>query len=392
MALKRLALVAILAGLALVAATTASARRYPTHFKLSLVPLQKAQLGAAAASFALNSWSGLLPNGPVPLQVLGAYTEDTGPPWQVTGRLSGYALDYGDPLTGSTGVMEIRTGVEKYKSRADAKFGLGFWRITDSELNEFNSSVLPVTEQGLKRPAVGQKGFTSLLTFAATDLNPIVRLDEQVADGRYVLDVTVTAGSASAAEQAAPGLLKALDRRLHRLLAGRSVGGPAKVPYEPEPGQAEGGPDLSAAAFQLSDFGQSHWVGLDQDYVSNPFALSSYVLDASPAGPYDGLQQEITWWPTATEATYAAAYQGELLDGLQADAAGSSIAPVDLSALSDPANGVLMAGSGRSYLVINLTRGQAVDSVFATSDTTLTTSDVQTLAHVTATRLDAALP
>ena len=252
--------------------------------------------------------------------------------------------------------------------------------------------MLPVTATWLKRPAVGQKGFASLLTFAAANLNPIVRLDEQVTDGRYLLDLTVTAGSASAAEQAAPGLLRALDRRLHRVLGGHLLGTPVKLPEPPDPGQAQGGPDLSAATFQPSDVGLSHWVTLDQDYDANPFALSSFFMYARPAGPYASLSQDIAWWPSATEATYADTYQGEVYDGLYAGVLGTSVTPVDLSALSDPANGVLITGSGQSFVLINLTRGQGDDRVFAYSDTTLTTSDVQNLAQAAANRLDAALP
>ena len=68
---------------------------------------------------------------------------------------------------------------------------------------------------------------------------------------------------------------------------------------------------------------------------------------------------------------------------------GTSVTPVDLSALSDPANGVLITGSGQSFVLINLTRGQGDDRVFAYSDTTLTTSDVQNLAQAAANRFDA---
>ncbi len=360
---------------------------------LSLVPLQTAQLGPAGASFALNYGSGPIPRDGVTLQLLGFVTTNVTYPSPIVPRpLSGYALDYGDPLTGSAGVTEIRTAVQKYKSPADARRGLTFWRNSDPYLNWYSSSVLPVTATWLKRPAVGRHGFASLLTFAAANLNPIVRLHEQVTDGRYLLDLTVTAGSTSAAEQAAPGLLRTLDHRLHRVLGGHPAGTPAKLPKPPDPGQAQGGADLSAATLQPSDVGQSHWVRLFQDYHADPFALSAYYMDAYPAGAYTQLNQDIAWWPSATEATYADAYQGAFYDGLDALALGGSITPVDLSALSDPANGVLITGSGQSFVLINLTRGQGDDRVSAYSDTTLTTSDVQNLAQAAANRLDAALP
>jgi hypothetical protein len=391
MTLKRVCLLAFLAALALVPATAgaATAGHHPAKISLALVPLQTAQLGPDGASFALNYGSG--PGADDTLQVFGAFSlNGVRPPSPIGGpHISGYALDYGDPFTGSTGVMEIRTGVEQYKSPAYAKSGLKFWRHTESTFWEDNSAVLPITGQWLEAPSVGQRGFASLTTFAAPNLNPIVRLDEQVADGRYVLDLTVTAGSASAAKQAAPGLLSALDHRLRKVVAGHWTGYPAKLPPRPDGGgQAPGGPDLSAATLQPSDVGQSHWVSLFQDYEPDSLALSSFFMYANPAGPYSQLTQDIRWWPTATEATYAETYQADSVLVLFGGATS-----VDLSGLSDPASGTLITGSGLSQSVveINLTNGQAGDSVFAESDQMLTTSDVQTLAQALATRLDAAL-
>ncbi len=391
MTLKRLLLVAFVAAAVLVpvSATAASSGRHRYPISLALIPLQKAQLGPAGASFALNYGSG--PGADVMLSVFGAFSSyGASPPAPFGGPVTGYALDYGDPYTGSTGVMEIRTGVERYKTPANAKKGLKWWRHQESMLKDYNSAVLPVTLTWPKPPAVGQRSFASLATFAAPNLNPIVRLDEQVADGRYVIDLTVTAGSVSAAEQAAPALLTALDHRLNRVVAGHWTGYPAKLPPRPDGGgPAPGGPDLSAATLQPSDVGQSHWVSLYQDYTSDPFALSSFFMVANPAGPYTQLNQTIRWWPTAAEATYAETYQAD--SELVLFGGGT---PVDLSTLSDPASGTLITGSGlaASIVEINLTRGKAGDFLFAESDQALTTSDVKALAQAAETRLDAATP
>jgi hypothetical protein len=391
---NRAALIGFIAALVLVPATASAAPAYRIPWKLSVVPLQKAQLGPAGASFALNhDGSGPIPNRSASVLLLGAFLAPTSNPLPGNGRLGGYALDYGDPLTGSTGVTEIRTSVEKYKTAANAAAGLRFWRMTDSHLGSWvNSSVLPVTVQKVKPPAVGQQRFASLLTFAATGLNPIVRLDVQATDGRYILGVTVTAGSASAAEGAAPGLLRALDKRLHRLESWHSVGAPAKVPGEREAGQAQGGPEFSAAALQLADVGESYWQYDVRQYASDPFALSRYFMTAGPAGLYFQVDQDLTWWTTATEATYANTYQGQLLDGEYLLPPPSSITPVDLSGLSDPGNGALITGGPYSLALINLTRGQASDRVVAISASSLTASDVQALAEKAAARLDALLP
>src|SRR5579871_3052294 len=60
MALKRVALVAILAAAVLVPAAAASAGNRHAHLRLGLVPLQTAQLGPAGKSFTLNYGSGPL--------------------------------------------------------------------------------------------------------------------------------------------------------------------------------------------------------------------------------------------------------------------------------------------------------------------------------------------
>ena len=44
------------------------------------------------------------------------------------GRISGYLLDYGTPFSDSPAVSEIQTEVERYRTPAEARKGLGFWR------------------------------------------------------------------------------------------------------------------------------------------------------------------------------------------------------------------------------------------------------------------------
>jgi hypothetical protein len=389
MALKRVALVAILAGVALVPATTASAAHHPAKLRLALVPLQKAQLGPAGASLAINYDSGSISSDG---STGGTVTIILGPNDGTRGLVGGYILDYGDALTGSTGVTDIRTSVEEFKTRAEARKGLAEARFEDRFLSEFlGSPGVHVTVKKVKvKPSwIGQRRFGYRITQAAANLNPIVELDEQVVAVRFLLDLTVTAGSASAVGKGAPHLLYLLHRRLRLLLAGHAKGQPPKLPGEPQSGQAPGGPDLSGMVIQPSDVGMSHAVNLFQAYSADPPALSDFFMLMSPAGPYDDLTQQIGWWPTATEATYAETYGGE--SPFAFGFFGGSGSPVDLSAVGDNATGYLDTSGGSSNVEITLTNGQAGESISAYSDAILKASDVQSLAQAAANRLDAGL-
>jgi hypothetical protein len=111
----RALLVVLLAGLLLVGAASAS---HPHVVKLSLVPLPKAAIGPAAASFSLAGDS-----GPVSNANAAAHTSDATPKtFKKLGRLAGYGLEYGNAFTGADeGVTAVRTSVELYKTASDAR-------------------------------------------------------------------------------------------------------------------------------------------------------------------------------------------------------------------------------------------------------------------------------
>ena len=180
-----------------------------------------------------------------------------------------------------------------------------------------------------------------------------------------------------------------LHRRLQLLLGGHATWKPPKLPREPHSGQAPGGPDLSGMVLQPSDVGMSHAVNLIQAYTAAPPALSDFFMLLEPAGTYDDLTQQIGWWPTATEATYAETYGGG--SPFSFGLFGDSGSPVDLSAVGDNATGYLDTSGGSSSIEITLTNGQAGESISAYSDGTLQASDVQSLAQAAANRLDAGL-
>jgi hypothetical protein len=386
MRLRRAAVGALLVGAVLVPTTAAAARHHPApKLRLSLVPLQTAQLGSAGTGLALDYGS-----GPRAKRNLGLKFEDFRsfiPDAYFKSDLGGvarYALDYGDPFIGSTGVMELRSGVEEYKTPAAAKKSFAF----SLHLGVVLSRNQPGTLEKLKAPPVGQRSAAYLIDWAAPDLNPIVKLDEQVLAGRFVLALTVTAGSTSAAEKVAPHLLRVLHRRLQLLLAGHLTGKPAKLPPRPHAGQAPGGPDLSTMVLQPSDVDPD--AGYDvQRYVPDLPALSAYLVSMNSAGLYDaGFEQVVFWWPTATEATYTAAYFGAEI--AKAYGAGSA---VDLSAVGDNATGTIVAGTTEGSVVgVTLTNGQAGSLILGLgSGAAPTDSDVQSLAQAAANRLDAGL-
>jgi hypothetical protein len=305
MTLKRVVLVAILAGVALLPATAASAGHRPARIRLSLVPLQTAQLGSEGASFALNYDSGSISrDGYMVVTVDSEGGVDQSYEGVVTGTyglIGGHVLDYGDPYTGSAGVTDIRSSVAEYKTRADAKSGLSAARQEDAYLkDEYSSPYLAVTEKTIKPSPVGQ-------------------------------------------------------------------------PYA---------------------------IYLFQGYTAAPPALSDYEMTLQPAGTYGYLDQEIGWWPTATEATYAEIY-GAAADGgfgISIGFAGHpdrrggvTVTPVDLSSIDDPATGYLVTEPGESDALVTVTNGQAGESIVGASHSTLQASDVLSLAQAAANRLDAGL-
>src|SRR5207237_9632709 len=125
----------------------------------------------------------------------------------------------------------------------------------------------------------------------------------QIADGRYILDVIVAAGTASLAETLAPKLAGKLDARFRLARKGRLHAKPVKLPTQ-KAGRPPGGPDLSVLALRKSDLVGKATVS--KEYVVDPSAISDYSVFMLPAGPFDVLDQEIEWYPVANEASFFA--------------------------------------------------------------------------------------
>ena len=375
--MKKAVFVTVLAA-ALLMVPAASARQ-TAHFKLAVVPLPKSALGSVANSFSLAYDSGPVSNANAAAHTSSASAKT----FKKLGRINGYGLEYGNAFTGDAGVTSVRTSVEQYKTAGDAKRGLAFWKKDDAQLSKlanpnFSVTSLPLTLPG---PGRGTSHFAYLTSYSAANIAPVSGVDLQVADGRYVLDVIVTAGTASLAEELAPTLARKLDARFRLERRGRLHATPVKLRRQ-KAGPPPGGPDLSVLALRKADLVGK--VELDKQYVADPTAISDYSVFMFPAGPFDALDQEIEWYPVANEASFFA-------DFLNAAAlAQSGTTALDLSAVGDGAQGSITVGSSFSSSQISFSSGQLAEFIFTVSGGSTKASDVTSVAQAAAKRIDAA--
>lgn len=371
--MNRALLVAALVAAVLV--PVASASRVP-RVRLALVPLPKSAIGPAAQAFSLAHDSGVVSNE----SAASSTPDGTTAKFNALGRLTGYALEYGDAFTGATGVTDVHTGIEKYKTAADARRGLAFWLKEDSELGALDQPGFSVTNVRVKVPAVGTRRFAYLTSYSASNIAPVSGLDEHFTEGRYVLDVIVSAGTASAAKALAPKLAKKLDARLRLALRGRLHAKPVRLP-KLTAGPPPGGPDLSVLALQGSDL-----VGpatVDTRYVVDPAAISDYSVFMFPAGQFEALDQEIEWFPTANEANFLTDFENA------AALSQSGTTALDLSSLGHGAQGNISAGSF-SVGEVFFASGHLAESIFMGSGGAVSAVDVTSIAQTAASRIDAA--
>jgi len=358
------------------AASAASVAKHPAKVRLSLVPLQTAQLGAGGASLPIQFDSGTVSN------------QDVGPSAKKLGRLGGYVLDYGDPYLGGAGVTGIATQVERFRTHADAKKGLKFWKKNDKSTAAIYRLIgVTASAHFFKVAAVGSGHFAYVTSLQIPNADPVYNVDEEASSGSYVLHATVTVGAESTAEHLAPALMRKLEHRLRQMLGGQLRGKPAKLPKVPEPGPPPGGPDLSTFVLGASDFTGQATV-IDRGYDPDPGAVSTYGVDLQPAGPFDEVQQTISWYANANETTW----QGTLAAGIFSSSGASNGTIVDLSAVGDNAHGAILTGAAEPFVFVTLWQGQALDFALAQAPATVQPSDVQTLAQAMATHLNAGLP
>ena len=371
----------VLLGVVLVAAVLA-----PVGFaggshrvKLAVVPLPKSVIGPAAAAFSVAYDSGRISNAEA-----AAHTPDaTKKTLTKLGRLDGYALEYGNAFTGAAGITDVRTAVDRYRTAADARRALAFWRKEDAALSRLDNPSFSVTGVPVKlpRPAARTSHYAYLTSYSAANIVPVSGIDEQIADGRYVLDVIVTAGSAATAEALAPKLAGKLVSRLRLERKGRLHASPVTLPRQ-KAGPPPGGPQLSALRLRADDLVGKTTVG--RGYVVDPAAISDYSVFMIPAGQFDFLEQEIEWYPVANEAAFYADFENAAALSQRGTTA------LNLSGVGDGAQGSITAGPSFDTGQVFFSSGRLAEIIFVGSQDAIDSNDVTSIAQVVAARIEAA--
>lgn len=374
--MKKVLLGTALASLVFVPAASATRSH---SVRLAVVPLPKSVIGAAAQSFSLAHDSGRVSNSSA-----AAHTSDaTAKTFRKMGRVDGYALEYGNAFTGAAGITAVRTSIEQYRTAADARRALGFWQKEDAELGKLDNPDFSVTSVpvDVPAPAARTSRFAYLTSYSASNIAPVAGIDEQVADGRFVLSVIVTAGTASDAVALAPTLAQKLDARLRLARNGRLHARPVKLPRK-KAGPPPGGPDLSALALRKADLPGK--ISVTKGYIADPAAISDYSVFMLPAGPFDALDQEIEWYPAANEASFYADFEQATMLAQKGTTA------LDLSAVGDGAQGSIAPSSDYSGGQVFFSSGHLAEFIFVAKEGKISSQAVTNLAQAAANRIDAA--
>jgi hypothetical protein len=378
--LKGLA-VAALVGAVIVPAASAKSH---AAVKLSIIPLQKSQLGSAASALSVSIGSGPQSN-------------QGSPKLKRLGRITGYQLIYGNLVSAGSGLDVVQTSVDKYKTAADAKRALPFWKkLTLGQTDGLSQLDLTAGIAQIPAPRIGEGRWGTLETYSISNNTSLYYVNEEFADGRYVLDLAVGAGSESFAKAFASKTAHALARRLVLAVAGRLHGHPAKLPKRPKAGPPATGPDPAALVLTASDLPSSTLRQEGYDWA--PVALSTYDAEFSPAGPFGDLFQTVSVMPTSVSAAYSAAFNGAgwiAGDLFFAGPAFTKVTRVDVSSAGDNAQAAMVeiSGGGQTLneAVITLNTGPASDLVVGDSATAIDPGDVQNLAQTAASRLNTGL-
>lgn len=369
--LKGLALALVVAA---VLAPAAAAKPHHAAPNLALVPLQKAQLGAAGTGLTITrSRSGPFTNGKA---------------------AAGYQLIYGSPYLANAGLDYAETSVNEYKTVRVAKRDfVTEKKLTLNLLQGFAGlfSQLNVTESAvpLAVPGIRRTHWAVLETFTVAGHGSVYAVAVDFHDGKYVLESAAAAGSQSLAVSYAAARARALDKRLHLWLKGRLHARPVALPKPSKPGPPASGTDPATAVLQTSDLPGSTLIAPGYSYAEA--ALSSYDVSFQPGGSFDSVLQTVSLMPSASSAAFAASVKGATTVGFATGFSGGTVTPVDVSAAGDDAQAAIVSASASSTAVITLDSGAVADIVTAQSATTIDASAVQALAQAAATRLNAAL-
>jgi hypothetical protein len=387
---RRGALVAALVAAILLPVAAASGS---SQVKLALLPLPKAALGQSGRSLSLAPDSGSDSNAHSASQTIGNVTAAR---LKRLGRISGYLLDYGTPFADSPGVSEIATEVERYRTAATARKSLGFWRKQELDVRPLKALGLHISFKKVALAHVPHPYWAYLSIGRIHGLKPVYAVDAEMVEGAYLLDVSIAAGSPSAAQRLVPLIAHKLDQRFRLAQKGHLQAKPVKL-LRGKPGPPAHGAKPGRAALTRSDLGSPATIR-HAGYVSSrsafdEYSISAYDLAMAPAGSYDELAQEVSLAGRALEVKYFAV----LVAGAFTHAAGGAgtATPVDLSGVGDNAFGELLeasaGGNSASEAIVVLSRGKYLDFIVAVAAAKLSAADVQSLAHKAAHRLNVAV-
>lgn len=354
--------------------------------KMAIVPLPKSSIGSVVRPLQLSHFSGVVSNAAAADRSLSGSAKL----FKKLGRVSGYLLDYGVAASGGAGVTAVLTSVEQYKTSAAAKRGLAFWKMDDSLYRRLlNHGSFGVKNNVFKVRAVGQARFAYFRSYMAANnvpnFAPFSTVDEWFREGKYVLQVQVSASTAAAAKALAPKLAARLDARLKLALKGRLHGQPVKLPPPLKAGPPADGPDLSALALTTTDLSVGAATVVGQDYSTDPKLISDYELAMAPAWRFDVLAQRVEWYATANQAAFEADWRNALF----LSAPGMRRLP-GLSSIGHGLQGAWgflghSAGAGGMF---TLTIGRLDVLVVVVHKSTIIPADLVTLAQTLAIRLD----
>src|SRR5581483_9254881 len=291
---------------------------------------------------------------------------------------------------------QIQTEIDSYRSSADAREGLAFWRrdeLKNGPLKKlgFHISVRKVQLSGVPKPNWAYAESVSL-----SGLKPIEGVDAAFQVGRYVLDVSAAGGSTKASVGLVPTVAHRFEQRLRLALAGRLKAKAVKLPVE-RAGPPAHGPKPAGMVLRAADGGKGSKVihkGYSKpksSFDENDVSVYQLAMELGGSSP-QFLSQEVLVGGSKLEAEYFAAVA---MAGFAASGgSGAKATSVDLGDVGDNARGELLKASANGQTayeaVISLSRGSYLDFLVLASASAVTAADVHNLAHVAAKRLNAA--
>ena len=285
----RLAVLAAL--LSLLAPAADGAPAGTSRAQLAAMPLPPASFGSVARTLPITSDSGVESNADAASD---ANQNVTGAKLARIGRLTGYTLDYG-ALPSGPRVFDFASGVELYKSPADALAGFAFWRKDDAT-NPHDG--LKVVASFYRVSGFGHSSYGWAGTGSLKGLAPFYTASVSFVEGDLVAGVSISGTTPAGLRPLALAAGRALRARIAAVLAGRAVSPSPKLPVTSitTAGPPPGGPNLEALALRANDLGSGTVKG--QGYQRNPIfgPVSQYERTMVPAGPFAFFQEDVSYF------------------------------------------------------------------------------------------------